>query len=145
MKKILLIIIVIVAIISGCDKTEKTLKKIYGNYTLITYTVNGADSLSLYHQILGKEFDLYYDDVNNYKVLTIDGSRADGQWGGHISCRWQLINHDKIISITASYGDKGIGPFGENKTSDWEIVNLTDGKLSINTNYNGKKYYVDLN
>jgi len=137
MKKILLIFIVI-------DKYEQTLKKIYGTYTLETYTVDGIDSLNTYQTVLGSNFYFYYNEDGAYNNLRIDGYRTDGQWGGDIDCRWRLLNGYKTFNIHASYGLNGVGPFGKDKNLDWEIVSLKKDEFFLKTIYSGKEYYIEL-
>ena len=60
MKKLILIFIVLAAITEGCKKYEdgplisfrSVRNRLYGDYTLTKYTVNGVDSLSLYNDSL---------------------------------------------------------------------------------------------
>ncbi len=144
MKKVLLIFIVIGALVSGCEKYEQTLKKIYGTYTLETYTVDGIDSLNTYQTVLGSNFYFYYNEDGAYNNLRIDGNRTDGQWGGDIDCRWQLINNYETFRIYASYGIGGVGPFGKDRISDWEIISLKKDEFFLKTIYGGKEYYIEL-
>lgn len=145
MKKIILFLIVIVAVASSCKKSEyeQTLKKIYGEYTLKTYTVNGVDSLSLFRDSLGTNFDFYRDDVNSFNVLKIDGPTTSAKYGD-LTCRWKLVNN-KTLSIYISGGAFGTGPFGRDKTPEWEILILfNNNKIWMKTNYNGKEYLIEL-
>jgi len=144
MKKILLIFIIIGTLVSGCDKYEYHCKKIYGQYTLKAYFVDGIDSLSIYKTILGDKYYFNYFEDEAFHYLRIDGNRTDGQWGGDINCRWQLINDYKTFRIYASYGIEGVGPFGKDKISDWEIIRLKKDEFFLKTIYGGKEYYIEL-
>jgi len=146
MKKVLLIFIVIGALVSGCDKYEQTLKKIYGQYTLKTYSVNGIDSLSLYQDSLGTSFRFYYDEVSNENICSISGIRNDGD-GTLVTWNWKLNYSNKILSQIFSAGFSiGIGPFGVGKNNiEWKIINLTKKEIKMSTNYNDKEYMVILN
>ena len=145
MKKIILILIVIAAVAGGCIKSkyEKTIEKICGDYTLKTYTVNGIDSLSLYKDSLGTDFNLYYfDDVDCFYVLRISGIRKDGEFC-MLDCRWRLTQDNKIFNIYKAYGQYGTGPFGGNKISEWKILNL-GAEFKMITAYKGKVYLIEL-
>jgi len=60
MKKVILILVTICSFLCACNKTEQALIKIYGTYTIKTYTVDDADSLSLYLDKLGPKFHFYF-------------------------------------------------------------------------------------
>ena len=143
MKKIILVLIAITAIATGCDKTEQTLKKIYGAYIIETYTVDGLDSLSLYCDSLGRNFRIYYSDQSECNVCAIDGMRSDGM-GTALVWRWELINKDKSIRIITSYGQQGTGPFGDYKTPEWDILELGTKNITLKSNYNNKEYIIEL-
>ncbi|HNW69553.1 MAG TPA: hypothetical protein PKI01_04060 [Bacteroidales bacterium] len=145
MRKLILMLVVIAAILSGCDKYEQQCEKIYGQYTLKTYRVDGIDSLSFYKTILGDQYYFNYFEDEAFHYLRIDGYRTDGQWGGDINCRWQLINDYKIFKIYATYGINGTGPFGKDKISEWEIISLKKDEFYLKTIYGGKEYYIELN
>ena len=136
-------LIVIAGILSGCDKYEQTLKKIYNTYTIKTYTVNGIDSLALYKDSLGSIFQFYYEDVNQVNELFINGNRNDGH-SYPIICKWSLINNNEVIKIITAYAYTGTGPFGNNITPEWKILDLTKNEMKMNTTYNGKEYVVGL-
>lgn len=145
MKKIIWVFFVFACVLNSCDKYEQQCKKLYGAYTLKTYTVDGIDSLYTYKTILGDSFYFHYFEEEAFHNLRIDGYRNDGQWGGDIDCRWQLMNEYKILNIYAAYGLSGIGPFGEGKILDWEIISTKNDQIKMKCIYNGKEYYVELN
>lgn len=141
MKNNFLILIVLIAIMTGCEKY--TLNKIYGSYTLTSYTVDGVDSLSLYNDSLGLNFEFYYEDVNSSNVCFIDGNRSDNTYT-HIVCVWELLDNNSKLQILTAYGFIGTGPFGRDKIPEWEILRLTKNELKMKTLYNGKEYIVAL-
>jgi hypothetical protein len=144
MKKIILILIVLTAILSGCNKNDQMLKKIYGDYTLKTYTVDGVDSLSLYNDSLGLSFYFFYEDVYEHNVCEMVSPRKDGKWS-NLYCKWTLKNNYKTFSIYESIGTTtGTGPFGDGKLSDWEILRLSRKEFKMKTIYNGKEYQIEL-
>jgi len=140
-KKILLLFIVIAALVSGCEKY--TLNKIYGFYTLKSYTVDGVDSLSLYKDSLGTDFHFYYEDMNYANVLSIKGYRADHN-SVSVICKWELVNNRKTLKIITSYGVIGTGPIGGNKNLEWSISKLRNHRLELKTTYNNKDYIIEL-
>jgi len=146
MRKIILILIVISGVLSGCDKSEQILRKIYGSYELTTYTVDGMDSLALYKDSLSLRFQFYYHEENSTLVLLIEGNRNDGQYSS-IVCRWTLINNNEVIKILTSvaiHEYTGTGPFGNNITPEWEILDLTKNEMKMKTTYNEKVYLIEL-
>ena len=146
MKKILIYLIVILAIASSCKKYKynHTLKKIYGTYTVTSYTVNGIDSLSLFKDSLSTNFDFYYNDYNNLYVLEIKGNTALGK---HILImhNWGLMGDNKTLNLHNGYNSKiGTGPFGGSKESTWTILELTKELLKMKSLYNGKDYEISM-
>jgi len=144
MKKIIWILIAISAMMSGCEK--QSLNKIYGNHTLINYSVDGFDSIDLFRDSLGTTFRFYYDEVSNENICSISGIRNDGD-GTLVTWNWKLNYSNKILSQIFSAGFSiGIGPFGVGKNNiEWKIINLTKKEIKMSTNYNDKEYMVILN
>jgi hypothetical protein len=144
MKKTILVLIVMAAVVSGCNKTDQTIKKIYGTYEISQYTVNGVDSLSLFKDSLSSTFYFYFDNSsalcyemrieghNNFDIYRI------------VSCSWRLINNNNTIQVYSTAGHFGTGPFGAYKTPEFEIIDLDKKRLKMQTTYNGKEYMVDL-
>lgn len=141
MKKAILILIIIAAIISGCQKYD--LKKIYGDYTITSYTVNEADSLSLLFDSLCLNVKFYHEDVNDVNRFDIYGSRKDGQFS-MLNCRWELLDHSSVLNFYSAQGSYGTGPFGNNITPEWDILDLTKNEIKMKTNYNEKEYIIEL-
>jgi hypothetical protein len=146
MKKIILLLIVITIIACGCKKYNynHTLKKIYGNYTVTSYTVDGIDSLSLFKDSLSTNFKFYFNDYDNAFGLEIDGNTALGK---HILIvqKWGLMGDNTTLYLFASaYNVIGTGPFGEDKESTWTIIELTKELLRMKTLYNGKEYEISM-
>jgi hypothetical protein len=144
MKKTILILVVLAAVVvGGCNKTKQTLNKIYGDYTLKSYTVNGVDSLSLYKDSLGINFRFYYEEENSINGLFIDGVVPSGK-DAHIVSSWGLINKNKVLQIYTTAGSNGTGPFGNMITPEWEILTLTKKEFKMKTTYNNKEYEIEL-
>ena len=139
MKKILLMMLVIGAIATACDKTERTLKKIYGEYTIKNYTVDGVDSLSLYMDSLGCAFHFLYTDNNHGNMLLMEGGLHS------LYYQWILKNDDNTIRLEPTTpGGYGTGPFGEERISEWTIIDLGKNNLIMQTTYNDKQYNIEL-
>lgn len=152
MKKIFLILLVLAALTEGCKKYEdgpcislRSVKnRLYGSHTLTKYTVDGVDSLSLYYDSLGLAFNFIYDDNSHNNVCIMDGPRKDG-YSGDLYWDWELSNNRKILTITATGGySYGTGPFGMNKTPEWEILRLKFNNIILKTSYNNKEYLIEL-
>lgn len=143
MKKVILILIALISIMSGCEKYN--LNKIYGDHTLKKYTVDGTDSMNTFKDSLGTLFQFNYDEVSNENICAISGVRNDGQ-GTLVTWNWELNNGDKILSQVISAGFSiGTGPFGVGKNNlEWEILSLTRKELKMKTLYNGTEYVVEL-
>jgi hypothetical protein len=151
MKKTILIIIVLAAVVGGCKKYEEgplisfrsAKNRVYGYHTLSEYKVNGIDSIEQYKDSLGVNYNFYYSESSEVDGCTINGVRNDGNEISLV-CKWKLINNNKVLYFYTAHGPKGVGPLGNNKTLQWEILRLTKSDLKMKTNYNGKEYVVDL-
>lgn len=145
MKKILFIIIAITSIMIGCNKTKQTMNKIYGDYTIIHYTVNGQDSLSQYRDSLGSNFSFNHDEYNDLLYLRISGSRNDGTQTS-FDCAWGLKSDNKTLQIKKLICCmKCMGPFGNDNDTDWEIIILKNHEIKLRTIYSSKEYIIELN
>jgi len=144
MKKIIFILPVVLIMIIGCKKTNKTLEKIYGYYTLKTFNVDGVDSLAPYDTKLGRKFWFYNDKNDNSNHLVIYKTTLEDTTG-EISFFWTL-NDNNIIEIQKyNYTEPGgILPFISSIVTHWDIGKLEDNELDMSTVYNGKNYLVDL-
>jgi len=151
---LVIVLLGIITFLSSCQKYEdgpwisflSPLTRMYGKYYIITYNVNGVDSLNLYKDSLASEFDFHFDEVNSLNSLHIGGKRNDGKTT-FIMCGWGLTDKGKTLKIGRSFGISnciGTGPFGDKKTSEWKILRLTNGDIKMKTNYNGKEYIVEL-
>jgi hypothetical protein len=152
MKRLIIISMVFVGLFFGCKKYEdgplislrSPTKRLYGNYTLKTYTVNGFDSLSLYNDSLSLSFSFFYDDVDYKNLCCIVGRRKDGNYS-ELYWSWRLINGNEVLQIYRSVGIiVGTGPFGTDKFPEWKILLLTNKKVKMKTTYNEKEYLIEL-
>lgn len=151
MKKIIFILIAIAAIACACKKYEEgplisfisAKNRVYGTYTLVSYTVNDQDSLSSYKNSLGVNFEFYHNEFLDDDRLKIFGDHYNGGIDNMI-CRWTLVNKNKILNIIGPYGAVGPGPFGYYGTIQWEIIELRNKDIKLKTQFNGKEYFIHL-
>lgn len=149
MKKIIILLIVIAGITEGCKKYEdgpwfslrSAKNRLYGEYTLTQYTVNGEDSLNLYNDSLCQNIKIYFEEANNVNRYDLYGIRNDGIFC-MLNCVWDLKNNSSDFKITSSVGAAGTGPFGHSKTSEWKILRLTKNEVKMETTYNNKNYII---
>jgi hypothetical protein len=146
MKKLLICLLIILAIASSCKKYNynRTLKKIYGTYTVTSYTVDGTDSLSLFKDSLSTNFYFYFNDYDNRYVLEIEGNTTLGK---HILIihNWGLMGDYKTINLHNNYNSViGTGPFGGTKESTWTIIELTKELLTMKSLFNGNEYEISM-
>lgn len=151
MKKLILFLIILAGFTEGCKKYEdgplisfRTAKnRIYGGYVLKTYTVNGEDSLNLFSDSLGRNFEFFHDDVYSTEVCNIGGIRNDGK-EKYVMCTWCLQDNNKTIKFLTAHGPKGTGPFGNNILPEWQILKLKDAEIKLKTTYNNKEYIIEI-
>lgn len=159
MKKLLLTLLILTAIIDGCKKYDdgpfislRTARnRLLGSYSVAQYTVNGVDSLILYNDSMYSQFDILQDESGNDFGYGISGNRKDGIYCSAIG-HWKLNNDKTKLTVTLSTcysndGHKhpsGTGPFINNATPEWKILRLTDTEVKMTTNFNGKEYLIEL-
>ena len=150
MKKTLLILLALTGIIDGCRYEDGPLisfrsvrSRIYGNYTLTQYKVNGIDSINLFKDSLSTNFTFLFEDHNDEYICNNIGFRNDGK-AANLYCRWGLKKNNNYLWLVRPFGANGTGPFGNKKETLWEILRLTDTDLKMQINYNDKEYFVEL-
>jgi len=147
MKKLLVLLIVLTTILSGCRYKEGPMisfrsiyKRLQGYWEIVEFKSNGIDSVK------------YYNDSCGSKVLITDtdGNTSDEEF--YIFFNYLKPNtfasaikfNDKkdIMFIDFLTNQKHIiGPIGYGK-SEWEILKLTNKELKISTNYNNLNYII---
>ncbi len=141
MKKIILMMIIILLINYGCKKD--TYNRLLGKHELIMYSVNGIDSLQQYKDSLGTNFYFFYDEINHFNVVHINGY-SEIYDDRLIIWHWALSDDNKKLVVNEDYSITiGIGPFGKNKTSIWGIK-WTNKEIELKTTYNNRNYIVQL-
>ena len=144
MKKIIVSILIMAIWIAfvNCNKTKQMNNRIFGQHTLVKYTVNGIDSLSIYKDSLATDFEFHYNEDDNINGMKISGYTNSGS-SVFILGGWSFGGNDFEIELG---GGKyiGTGPFGSNKESTWNIITLKKDIWQMKTNYNGKEYFIEL-
>jgi hypothetical protein len=142
MKKTILMLVVLAAVVGGCKKEKKMYEKIYGHYTLASYTASGVDSLSFLTDSLGSSFYFFYDDYSDYgNKCAITGGKVAIVWNWSLSKDFKKL----VVNSASAYDNTtAIGPFGINRLPVWDIKDLTESLLVMKTTYNGKDYLIDL-
>ena len=155
MKKILIYLIVITAIVSSCKKYEEgpcisfrsAKNRLYGFYHLKTLTVDGVDKYEQYFDSLCNTFYFHFEGVSSYNdVCDMSGSRKNGLGSGLI-WTWKLTDHNKILEITSSGGNPiglSFGPFKSGYCPKWKLLRLTNKEIKMKTTYNNKEYIADM-
>jgi hypothetical protein len=152
MKKTIFLLIAITMLFTNCKKKyeegpaislRSVMHRLYGVYQLTSYTVDGIESLDSYNDSLSLTFTIRYDDYNEETYFKIDGKRKDGK-ETFVSFRWILLEKGRYISISDTYGNIGIGPFGQGKKPLWHILRLTNSEIKMKTDFMGNEYVVFL-
>jgi len=154
MKKLILFLIIITAITAGCKKypdgpmfsLRSAKHRLYGEHTLVKYTVNGIDSLAHYYDSLSLNFNFYISESDGLNVCDMTGSRKDGG-ESLLIWTWELASHNKIFKVTSSGTNTpgwSSGPFRNNFNPEWEILKLKKDDIIMQTTYNGKEYLIEL-
>lgn len=151
MKKLILFLIIIAGITEGCKKYEEgpwlslrsAKNRLYGDYTLVQYTVNDEDSLSLYNDSLCDTLKFIFDTNLDLDVCYIYGNRNDGKISSLV---WYWNLKDKNTSLVISYSNcsSGTGPFSDKVKPEWKILRLTTRQIKMKTIYNNKEYTIML-
>jgi len=115
--------------------------RLYGNYTLTKYTINGVDSLQQMLNRYGLHFEFRYVETNDDDALQIDGGNSIEIF----ACRYGFINHKKSIRLY-NHGSFLFTGWGTPNPQDVDIdlLKLMDHDVHMETIYNGKDYYFEL-
>lgn len=139
MRKIILIIIGIAAITCGCEKY--TLNKIYGQYTLTKYTIDGIDSIQQMNARFGLGFLFYHEEYDDHDVLNLN----DVGISSPFISTFYLEDHNKSIMVKT--GSLMLTGYGASDFHDiyFSILKLKSNDIQLKTLYNNKEYYLELN
>ena len=151
MKKTILYLIVIAAIASSCKKYEEgpcislksPEKRLYGAYSISSYSINGEESLSLFKDSLATfaNFTKYSD--NSEITFSVFGDRKDGK-RSTLNCGCNFSDKYSNLNFTACDGISiGTGPFSIGiRDISYEILKLTSNEVKLKTLYNNNEYVV---
>ena len=145
MKQLITCLIIVITIITGCRYKEGPMisfnsveKRIEGTWQVIGFTSDGVDSLQYYNDSCGSIMQIYkeYHDDTSYNILF---KRISGNLTLTGYCT--LFEHNKRMDVIL-YGINVLGPIGNKRRSQWEILTLKKNELKISTDFNGKNYII---
>jgi len=149
MKKIILILIAITAIVAGCQKYEEgpcisfrsARNRLYGDYTLTKYTIDGVDSLQQMKDRFGLSSRFFYNDYSEKDNWAMD----DPTISNPFISRYTFVDNNKAIRVP--YGSEiftGKGNF-DHTDIDFTILKLKSKDVHLKAIFNNKEYYLELN
>jgi hypothetical protein len=146
MKKTLLILLIFTSL-QGCKYKDGPVisfrsarQRLYGQYTLVKYTINGEDSIKKMANSYGLNFYFRYDEVYDIDGLIIDGGPTEC-----FACTYGFINHKKSIRLY----DHGSFLFtgwaiSDPTDADLEILKLKNDEIHLKATFNNRDYYFEL-
>jgi hypothetical protein len=157
MKKLLIILIALVTILSGCRYKEGPLisfrsveKRICGIWQVVEFTSDGIDSLKYYNDSCGSKMILNfrYPDGSPMSDPIINFVYGKKEFYGSL----YFSDNKKIMNVLIDGGSLSwnLGPIGNaqsnweigNVQSNWKILKLTEKDLKISTSFNGRNYII---
>jgi len=147
-KKIILILLAITAIAAGCQKYEEgpcisfrsAKNRLYGDYTLTKYTIDGVDSLQQMKDRFGLSFHFFYNEYSGNPNLLID----DPGISNPFLSIYTLITHNEYIRV--HYGSSMLLGYTPGvQEVDFMILKLKNKDVHLKTSFNNKEYYFELN
>ena len=155
MKKLLVLLIVLATIFTGCRYKENPLfpsgsvkTRLQGTWQVVGFTSDGVDSLKYYNDSCGAKMKINFYDRDGSKLVSPTIKFVYGKKG--LNGDFFFSNNKKIMfvrffSINLQDSDI-IGPLGSGKQSKWKILKLTKdvygGDFKISTDYNGRNYRI---
>jgi hypothetical protein len=155
MKKTILILLVVVALICSCKKYEEgpcisfrsAKSRVLGYHTLTKFTVNGIDSLQAMNDKFGLVFHFWHNVIKSQDIdelrLHIVYNVGD-TYPNNFSCNFYLGDRNKEIIL--DYGadllcnncDRGFGDV------HFKIIKLKNDDIHLKTTLNSIEYYLEL-
>lgn len=110
-------------------------KRVEGIYKVEKYEIAGIDSIIEFNQISCSSFpSITFNKNGEIKV-------ADPSIGCGISGNWNLKNKNAILKITmTAFRPISFEPWYPGKSTNWDILELKDDKLTISTTFKNKLY-----
>lgn len=147
MKQLIIGLIIVITIITGCRYKEGPLislnsveTRIKGTWQIIEFTSDGVDSLQYYNDSCGSALIIMNSDVSIYEsqhyFMYFNFQTPKEFYGG-----FTFSDKKKVMNVDFGGGKKIIGPIG-NGSSTWKILKLTNKKLKITTDFNGRNYII---
>jgi hypothetical protein len=134
-------------ILPSCKKYEEgplisfrsAKNRLYGDYTLTKYTIDGIDSLQQMKDRFGLNFHFFYNDYTENDDLMIDGTGISNPF---IST-YILIDNNK--AFRTPYGSEIFTGQNPNyQDIDFVILKLKNKDIHLKASFNNKEYYLEL-
>jgi len=150
MKKILFIILLSTAILSGCKKYEEgpyisfrpDNRRLMGEWLVTEYISNGIDSLQYFKDSCGANLGINELEDDNWQFIIGFGNskKLYGGFGGVMD----FTSNRKGLEITpfynSYYGSYVIGPFSPNTKITWKLIKLTNKEFKMTIDVNNRSY-----
>jgi len=144
------LLIIIIIMFSSCKYKDGPVisfrsadARVIGNYSATAYMIDDTDALQLWQDSVSDIlFSLYHETepTDNWWISTRVGD-------AFLSGNYRLLNHDTqllIYALEENTGYPGNGPFRQGMESTWDILKCSKNRLWLLTNFEGHKYYVEL-
>ena len=157
MKQLIICLIIVITIISGCRYKENPLftsgsvkTRLQGTWQVVGFTSDGVDSLQYYNDSCGAKMKInFYDnhgsELEPPQICFIYGKK---EFYGS----FYFSDNKKIMNVLIDGGSLSwnLGPIGNaqsnweigNVQSNWKILKLIKGDFKISTDYNGRNYII---
>lgn len=126
-----------------CISFKSKESRLTGRYNVKYYKINDADSTSYFNNeentgtiYIGSDNESEMGPIIDFYFVNCIIS---GNWAWRDNKRQIRVSHKLYWSL-----DTVIGPIGGNNIVIWDILKLTDTELVLETNYNNKKYRLEL-
>jgi hypothetical protein len=146
MKKLLIILIALVTILSGCRYKEGPLisfrsveKRICGIWQVVEFTSDGVDSLQYYNDSCGSVMQVFWDNSSADRRGTFHFTSVKKNFDAHF--HFDGGHFSTEIDVDFGIGKRILGPIG-NGASLWKILKLEYKKMKISTSFNGRNYII---
>jgi len=152
-KKLIILTVLILLIITSCKKYpdgplisfRKPMNRLMGKWKVEYVGINNNDATQLYFDSCGCDF---YFDVKEHSPTNVVMINCNNYYSNYGTYKF---NSNKIINIfidSRRYSDSLwnynyypiFGPFKVTTSSDWDVRKLSNTKLWMENNYNGKIY-----
>jgi len=143
MKKLLVILIVLTTIFSGCRYKEGPMisfrsikQRLDGHgWSISELTSDGIDSLKYFNDSCGGRFWFSFPFEEQSGIQLMEGKKS-------INGAFSFNDNKKIMTVNlGSNWSNIIAPLSEGK-KDWKILKLTNKIFKISTDVNGKHYVI---